>query len=95
MKLIQAKCPSCGANIEVDSNRQTVTCSFCRSNIIVDDAIAKFRIELLGSINVDNLPNIDNYLILADRYYKSKEYDEAYIEYSKALDLQPNNYLSH
>ena len=31
MKIVAAKCPNCGANIEVDSNSNTTKCEYCNS----------------------------------------------------------------
>ncbi len=94
MKLTEAKCPNCGASIKVDSNRRETKCEYCRTEIIVDDAIAKYKIEVLGNIEISNLPKLENYLLLADRYYKTKEFDEAYKQYSKIVELEPNNIIA-
>ena len=94
MKLTAAKCPSCGANINVDSNRREVTCEFCRTQIIVDDAITRYKIEVLGNVEISNLPKLENYIVLAERYYNTKEFDEAYKQYSKIVELEPNNCIA-
>lgn len=36
MKLIETKCPSCGAEMSVDANRSQVFCSFCGSKLLID-----------------------------------------------------------
>ncbi len=94
MKLVAAKCPSCGAQIDVDEDSDSTKCEYCKSKIIVDDAIEKYKVEISGKVEVDNLPNLENYLKLGERYYKDREYTEAYKQYEKACELDPDNYIS-
>lgn len=91
MKLVSAKCPNCGANIEVDKNSDSTKCDFCKSKIIVEDAIAKYKIEVSGEVEIKNLPTLKNHIKLAERYYKDNEYEEALEQYSKICELDSNN----
>jgi len=93
MKLVAAKCPNCGANIEVDKDSNTTKCEFCNSKIIVDDALVKVKMEITGNVEIENLPKIENILKLANRYYSNKEWDEAHKQYNHAIELDPDNYL--
>lgn len=93
MKLVAAKCPSCGADIEVDKNSDKTKCEFCNTKIIVDEAIQKYKVEVSGNIEVDNLPKLENYLKLGERYYIDLDYKESFKNYSKALELDPDNFL--
>lgn len=54
MKIVAAKCPTCGANIEVDENSNRTKCDFCHSTIIVEDAIQRYKIDVSGSVKVEN-----------------------------------------
>lgn len=87
MRLVSAKCPNCGANIEVDKDTNKTKCDYCKSNIIVDDAIAKYKLE----VEIKDLPKLDNYLKLGKRYYDNKDYEDAYNVYSKALEIEPDS----
>lgn len=91
MKLVPAKCPSCGADIEVDKDSDSTKCEYCDSKILVEDAIAKIKVELSGSVEVKNMPKLGNYVSLADRYYSEFRFREANTEYKKALELDPHN----
>lgn len=91
MKLVAAKCPNCGANIDVDKDSDSTKCEFCKSKIIVDDAIAKYKVEISGKVEVENLPKIENYMKLGDRYFDDKEYNDAFKQYEKACELDPDN----
>ena len=90
-KLVASKCPNCGANIDVDKDSYITKCEFCHSKIMVDDAIAKVKIEINANVEIKNLPKYENYLTLADRYYSEFMLREAKSEYKKALELDPNN----
>ncbi len=93
MKLVKAKCPSCGAAIEVDKNSDTTKCDYCGSKIVVDDAIAKFKLEVSGEVEIKNLPKIEGYLKNGEREYKNYDYKEALNYYNKAIELDPDNPL--
>jgi uncharacterized membrane protein YvbJ len=36
MKLVEKKCPNCGANIEFNSENKTVTCNYCNTTFEVE-----------------------------------------------------------
>ena len=93
MKLVAAKCPSCGANLEVNPNQEALKCQYCGSAILVDDAIAKYKLEISGEVEIKNLPKIENYLNLAERAYNANNYEEAYKHYGTLLELAPDNTL--
>ena len=90
MKLVPAKCPNCGANINVDEEQETTKCEYCGDAILIDKAIQKYQIE----IKVTNMPDIDNYLVLAERCYNDRDYFKAYEYYEEAVKLDPNNYMT-
>lgn len=89
MKLVPAKCPNCGANINVDEEQETTKCEYCGDAILIDKAIQKYKVE----ITVSNMPDLDNYLILGERTYNDNEYNKSYEYYNKAIELDPNNFL--
>ena len=91
MKLVAAKCPNCGAQIEVDQNSDSTKCEYCDSKIIVEDAIEKYKVEISGSVQVNNLPTIENFIKLGDRHFNNNEFTEAYNNYTKAVELDPDN----
>ncbi len=92
-KFVAAKCPSCGASIEVNENEKRTMCNYCQSTIVVDEAIQKLQLELSGEVSVKNIPKLESMLTVAKRHYDNDEYDEAYEQYSSALLLDPNNPL--
>ena len=94
MKLVAAKCPNCGANLDVNPKQDATKCEYCHQAILIDDAIAKYKLEISGSVEVKNLPQYDNILKLANRNYNNKEYEEAYKSYDQLLKLDADNTIA-
>ena len=86
MKLVAAKCPSCGANIKVDRSLKFTKCEYCDTEIIVEEAV-----ENLLKVELKDSPTFDNYLKLGNRYFENQEFEEAYKAYSKAEEINPDN----
>lgn len=61
MKLVQRKCPSCGASLEFDENAKEVTCEYCKQKLTIE------REE-----NKDNFDTTDFSLRVA-KYYEEKK----------------------
>lgn len=91
MKLIPARCPSCGADIEVNKENETTKCKYCDTRIIIDDAIAKYKVELSGKVTVENLPTVINLIKLGTRHLDKNEYEPAQEKFAKALELDADN----
>ena len=70
VNLVPAKCPNCGAQLELDDNMKRAECSFCKSTIIVDDAIAKYKIEISGKVEVDGIKSFDKRIEDAKKFIK-------------------------
>ena len=41
MKLVEKKCPNCGANIEFNAENKTVTCNYCNTTFEVERDLEK------------------------------------------------------
>lgn len=91
MKLTSAKCPNCGADIKVNKTEEKAVCEYCNSEIIIEDAIAKYKLVVEGEVELKGVPKLEGYLKLGNRAYRDGEFDEAYKNYSKALELDPDN----
>ena len=85
MKLVAAKCPSCGANIKVDRSLKVTKCEYCDTEIIVEEAV-----ENLLKVELKDTPSLENYLKLGARYFDNREFEEAYKVYSKAEEIDPD-----
>ena len=47
VKLVSAKCPNCGAALKLSREEEKVECEYCHNIIVVDDAIACYKLNLL------------------------------------------------
>lgn len=92
MKLMPAKCPNCGASLKLNSEENKSHCEFCDTDILVDDAIQRYKLEINANVEITNIPKLNNYIKLAMMHYNDDEYEEAYYHFSKALELDPDNF---
>ena len=92
MGLIPARCTQCGAEIKVDSNKESGVCEHCGTPFITEKVINNTYVTNNFHGATVNIVNGDakNYLKLAKTYLKSNSGEEAYIYASKALELEPN-----
>ena len=81
MKLITAKCPDCGAALNIPEGSTNVVCEYCGSNLIVTD--------VLGSG-----PIMQYCMSLAYAAVKDKNYNEAYEQFGAALQQGSTNYIA-
>jgi DNA-directed RNA polymerase subunit RPC12/RpoP len=77
MKLVPAKCPSCGADIEVNKSLEKTICQYCGTTVLIDDAVQKYKLEISGKVKVDGVKGRDDFLEQAKKHLKVKEYDAA------------------
>lgn len=77
VKLVPAKCPSCGADIEVNKNLEKTICQFCGTTVLVDDAIAKIKVEVSGKVKVSDVKDYSDKLVIAKKHIKAGKYYNA------------------
>ena len=58
MKLVAAKCPSCGANIKVDRSLKLTRCEYCNTEITVEEAVEKVK-AIMDEVKDNPINNID------------------------------------
>lgn len=83
MSLVSAKCPNCGASIQLDNKRAEAFCSYCGSKVEVQKAI--------NLIKVDRAADLENYLRLANDAWDSANYAELYRYSNLVLELDAKN----
>ena len=87
--LQSAKCPNCGADIQVNPNDKTAVCSFCRSNIIIKEAINLHN----GAVEtVTGEAEKERVLKMADDCLKKGLLDKAARKYFEITEKYPNDY---
>lgn len=86
MGLVSAKCPNCGADIQVDESRTTGFCQYCGSSIEIQSAIQL--------VKIDKSDDYDNFIKLAREAAKVANFDEALSYVKKALEISPQSSLA-
>lgn len=77
VQLQAAKCPQCGADIQVNPNLEQAMCQYCGTTILVNDAVEKYKIEISGKVKVDGVTNRDDLLSQAKKHFAVGEYINA------------------
>lgn len=83
MSIVSAKCPNCGATIQLDNERIEGFCSYCGSKVKVLDAINLVKIDKSGDLK--------NYLSLANSAIEAHNGEEALSYANKVLELDSSN----
>lgn len=97
MALVAAKCPQCGANLNVDETKDACVCEYCGTPFITEKAINNYNISITNQNNFDGATinvsaieqNNDNLMELAKLANQSGKRDEAlqYIDKILATDI--------
>ena len=65
MKIVQKKCPSCGAKLELTPGEMEGTCNYCNNDFIIDDDVIEVKVEVKDDydyeIAVTTLENFKDY----------------------------------
>lgn len=84
MSLVSAKCPNCGASIQVDNERNEAFCSYCGSKVKVQEAI--------GKVKIDNSEELANLYQVARRAKEQDNSENAAKYYDMILVKDPNSW---
>ena len=77
VKLQAAKCPSCGADIQVNEKLENTICQYCGSTVLVEDAIEKYKIEISGNVKVEGIKGRNDKIEQAKKHHKYDELEKA------------------
>ena len=95
MKLVPAKCPSCGASIEVNESLKNAICQYCGTTILIDDAVEKYKIELSGEVKVDGIEGKTELLKNAETLASMGKYTETIQKFKIYFDKYPDDYKGY
>ena len=87
MSLVAMKCPACGADIELDSNREFGFCSFCGSKVMLERII----VEHQGNVKIDNSEYVEKFLQNARRAKEKEDWEETEKYYNLVEQNDPQN----
>jgi DNA-directed RNA polymerase subunit RPC12/RpoP len=83
MKLIQMKCPNCGASLEITTDNKEIICNYCRTPIILDEEIIKVEHTIQENTIKEKIKVANTYL------NEFEDYEQAYKEYGKLTHEYP------
>jgi len=92
VKLLSARCPSCGANLKLSSENEKVECEYCHQTILVDEAIAYYKIKVSGKVSVDGISTNSELIESANELLEMNEYLKAKRKFMEFSEKFPNNY---
>lgn len=74
VKLTAGKCPSCGADIQVNADLKNTICQYCGTTVLIEDAIEKYKVELSGKIEVEGIDSNKKKIENAKKHMAIGEY---------------------
>ncbi len=92
VKLVSAKCPSCGASLKLSEEDDKTECNYCHQTIIVDDAIACYKLKISGKINVEGITSNSELIDAANELLDMQEYLKAKRKFLEFSEKCPNDY---
>ena len=85
MELKSAKCPNCGGKLELNPEIEKGICIYCGSEIIVAEAIQKFKGEISG------IATVEKSLIRAQQLLEDGDGDGASRAFKHVIEVDPTN----
>lgn len=92
VKLVSAKCPSCGASLKISKEDERTKCDYCHQTIIVDDAIACYKLKISGTISVEGIASNSELIDAANELLDMQEYLKAKRKFLEFSEKCPDNY---
>lgn len=89
MSIINAKCPNCGASIQLDNERSEGFCSYCGSKVQVEEAQ---KLMIQGTVKVDTSDELVNLYQIARRAKDAGNSENAHKYYDMILVKDPNSW---
>lgn len=89
MSVVNAKCPNCGASIQLDNERSEGFCSYCGSKVKVEEAQ---KLMIQGTVKVDTSDELANLYQIARRAKEADNSENAHKYYDMILVKDPNSW---
>ncbi len=86
MGFTAVKCPSCGANIELDDSREFGFCNYCGAKIVQDKIIVEHR----GTVKIEGTATADTLLERAKIMLHDGDFANANTYFDRVLDIEPH-----
>ena len=92
MKLIDAKCPNCNAVLKLDGANEKFECEYCHHTIMVEDAVATYKLKITGSVSVDGIETNADLIDAANELLDMEEYLKAKKKFLEFSEKCPEKY---
>lgn len=92
VKLVSAKCPSCGSSLKLSNDEEKTKCEYCNNTIIVEDAIACFKLKVSGNVGVEGISTNAELIDAANELLDMNEYLKAKRKFLEFSEKCPDNY---
>lgn len=92
MNLVSAMCPNCGAKLELDENMEKGFCMYCGSQIIVQDAVQKYKIEISGKVSVEGILSAEDLAKNGETLINIGNFQQAYDTFEELSVKYPDDY---
>ena len=92
VKLVSAKCPNCGAALKLSREEEKVECEYCHNIIVVDDAIACYKLKISGNVSVEGISTNADLIEAANELLDMNEYLKAKRKFLEFSEKCPDNY---
>ncbi len=89
MSVVNAKCPNCGASIQLDNGRSEGFCSYCGSKVKVEEAQ---KLIIQGTVKLDTSDELANLYQIARRAKDANNCENAYRYYDMILIKDPDSW---
>ncbi len=89
MAIKAMRCTQCGAQLELDDQREFGFCSHCGTKLMLRETV---NVKHSGTVQLDTSGRAGNRLRLADQACEAGNWSEAYNYYTKVLEDDADNY---
>jgi len=93
MAYVTGRCPNCGGEVQLDGSKEKGFCLHCGSPIQVHEAVARFKVEHSGSVQLAGVATDQSLVEYGERLLDTNP-NEAQIKFEKALEINPNNWMA-
>ena len=90
MSFESAKCPNCGASINVDPSLEKAFCMSCGSALVPKEAIQLRKVDAI----VDGISTIQNTLVRGQQCLEAQDWEAATRVFGSVIDNQADNYMA-
>lgn len=92
VKLVSAKCQNCGSLLKLSKEQEKIECEYCRSTIIVDEAIACYKLIVSGNVSVQGITTNAELIESANELLNMNEFLKAKRKFLEFSEKCTNDY---